>query len=82
MGRIEDALLLAASDSAEQTALVAGQCEIGFRELAERAAGFAQHLNNHGLMVGDRVALYQDKTIDAVVTLYGTWLAGGNPPEK
>ena len=75
--RIEDALLSAAFNSATHTALVAGQREVCFRELAERVAGFAQRLGNQDLAQGDRVALFQDKTIDAVVALYGTWLAGG-----
>ena len=75
--RIEDALLRAASTAVERTAIVAGQQKICYGELVERVNGFSQHLLSHGLATGDRVALYQDKTIEAVIALYGTWMAGG-----
>ena len=76
-GRIEHALFSAARNSPTATAVIAGRETLDFETLADRASGFAQSLRDHELQPGDRVALFQDKTFDAVVALYGTWIAGG-----
>lgn len=76
-GRVESVLHCTAQRSPAKTAIRCGERAIDFAELAERSLSFARFLCDRGLEAGDRVALFQDKTVEAVVALYGTWMAGG-----
>lgn len=77
LARIEGALLEHAARSPHQTAIVEGERTYGYEELAARARRVAAQLMQRGVEPGDRVAIYLDKTMAAVVALYGAWLAGG-----
>jgi acyl-CoA ligase (AMP-forming) (exosortase A-associated) len=75
--RIEDPLLDRAEDVAEKAAVVDGDRPCTYARLAARARRLAGQLRRRGLKPGDRVAIYLDKSADAVIALYGTWMAGG-----
>lgn len=57
--------------------MVDGDRSISYRELDERANQVAQALLARSFRRGDRVGLYLEKSIEAVVAVYGTMKAGG-----
>ncbi len=61
----------------ERVALVEGERELRYGELAARASAVGRGLQESGLRPGDRATVFLDKTSDAVASLYGVWLAGG-----
>jgi amino acid adenylation domain-containing protein len=71
--------LLAASAHGEPQALaiVDGKRTISYGELNERAARLAGLLVDLGVRRGDRVAIYLEKSIEAIVAIYGVLRAGG-----
>src|SRR5688500_16652917 len=75
--RIEDLLISTAAQRAEKAALIDGTRTISYALLAQWSAEFAEELRERGLAAGDRVSIYLEKSFEAVVALYGTWLAGG-----
>jgi acyl-CoA ligase (AMP-forming) (exosortase A-associated) len=77
MSRIEDALRATAYRLPEKVAVVDGERRLTFAELERAAASLAAELASRGVRTGDRVAIFLDKTLEAVVALYGSWLAGG-----
>lgn len=66
-----------ARDAPERIALVDGARSASYAQLWTACLGFAEALRARGLRVGDRVAIVLPNRIEAVVALYGTWLAGG-----
>src|SRR5687768_11965907 len=48
---------------------------VDYRELFELAGAFAGRLHAIGVAPGDRVAVLLDKSVEAVVALYGAWTA-------
>ena len=74
--RIESALFRWARQTPFKGALADGSRCLDFAELATVALGFAGGLMRAGIRPGDRVALYLDKSIDAVIGFYGIWSAG------
>lgn len=75
--RIEEALFAAAANDPRKTAVIDGGRVFTYDWLAERAEAFAASLSSRGLADGDRVSIYLNKSIEAIVALYGTWRAGG-----
>jgi acyl-CoA ligase (AMP-forming) (exosortase A-associated) len=75
--RIEDSLLHRAENVAEKAAIVDGDRPCSYAQLAARARRLAGQLRERGLEPGHRVAIYLDKSEEAVVALYGAWMAGG-----
>jgi acyl-CoA synthetase (AMP-forming)/AMP-acid ligase II len=61
------------------TAIVSGPVSLTYAELMERVSGFAGTLKAAGLARGDRVAIAMERSIDAVVAVFGTIFAGGCP---
>ena len=85
--RVESFLLESARRFPAKTALVAGAERLRYEELARRARAFAAHLAAQGVQRGDRVVIFLQNSPEAVVALFGTWLAGGvfsvvNPSTK
>jgi acyl-CoA ligase (AMP-forming) (exosortase A-associated) len=74
--RIEDPLVERAA-LGDRSALVDGDRPCSYARLAARARRLAGQLRRRGLEPGHRVAIYLDKSADAVVALYATWMAGG-----
>ena len=75
-GRVEDLLLFNEHSNPDGTALISTRGSVTFRELARRAAGFAERLLQEGVRQDDRVAIFLPKTTEAVVALFGIWAAG------
>jgi bile acid-coenzyme A ligase len=69
---------LAAADP-ETPALTCGPTTLSRRELNERANRLAWELRDHGVRVGDRVAIVLPNGVEFVVALLATWKAGGTP---
>ncbi|MEV5750614.1 AMP-binding protein [Actinoallomurus sp. NPDC052308] len=69
---------LAAADP-ETPALTCGPVTLSRRELDERANRLAWELRDHGVRVGDRVAIVLPNGVDCVVALVAAWKAGGTP---
>ncbi len=75
--RIEEPLLEQADRLPQKPAVVEGERVCTYESLIARSRRLAARLRANGLDLGDRVAIYLDKTTDSVVALYATWLAGG-----
>ncbi|HEY2732127.1 MAG TPA: AMP-binding protein [Polyangia bacterium] len=76
MSRIEDALFATVVARGEKVGVVDGDRTLTFAELRRAAVGLAAELSRRGARPGDRVAMFLDKTLEAVVALYGVWMAG------
>jgi amino acid adenylation domain-containing protein len=74
--RIEAALFSWAVQTPDKAAIAEGSRSLTFAELAAAAMSFASGLMRAGVRPGDRVAVYLDKSIDAVIAFYGIWSAG------
>jgi amino acid adenylation domain-containing protein len=74
--RIESELYRQAIQAPRKCALVDGVRQVNFAEFAAAAASTARRLFRAGVRPGDRVALYLDKSVEAVVAFYGIWSAG------
>jgi acyl-CoA ligase (AMP-forming) (exosortase A-associated) len=74
---IHETLLSSAQRSPDATAIVDGSRKYSYDEVATTASSFGRSLLDRGLMRGDRVAIYLDKTIESVLALYGVWRSGG-----
>jgi long-chain acyl-CoA synthetase len=84
---LHDALLVSAHDHPDKIAVVAADERIAYGELHDRVARLARGLQDRGVRRGDRVAVYLENGIDAVVAIYGALLAGAafvvvNPQTK
>ncbi len=75
--RIEDSLLATVARTPDAAAIVAGEDPLSYAELMVRITGFSERLRESGVRDGVRVAIFLDKTVDCVVSLYATWTAGG-----
>jgi acyl-CoA ligase (AMP-forming) (exosortase A-associated) len=76
LNRIEDALFAGALRSPVKDVVVDGDHHLSFARLAGTTGSLAINLAAQGLSRGDRVAIFLDKTIESVVALYATWIAG------
>jgi acyl-CoA ligase (AMP-forming) (exosortase A-associated) len=74
--RIEEALFGRAKDSSSKVAVVDGTKTFDYETLAAWVRAFALELHRRGVLRGDRVAIFLDKTVESVVALYGVWAAG------
>lgn len=84
---LHDSLLAAAEREPGKLGLVSGGERLTYAELLERSARLARALQDRGLERGDRVAIYLSNGPAAVVSIFGTLLAGGvfivvNPETK
>jgi amino acid adenylation domain-containing protein len=85
--RVQDTLTYSAREFPEKEAVVTQAARCSYRELFERAAGLARTLQHLGVQRGDRVAVFLENSLEAAVSIYGTWFAGGtlvfiNPQTK
>lgn len=84
---VQDGLLQSARNSADKEAVVSEGARISFGHLFEGASRLAAAMQAEGLAAGDRVVIFMDNGIEAALSIYGTWLAGGivvvvNPQTK
>ncbi|HUQ75449.1 MAG TPA: AMP-binding protein [Burkholderiales bacterium] len=85
--RVESFLLESARRFPGKTALVAGGTRLTYAELGAAATRFAAELRRQGVVRGDRVVIYLQNSPEAVISVFGTLLAGGvfsvvNPSTK
>lgn len=77
MKHLAEPLANAARVAAQSLAVVDGPRRVDYATLHRLAMGMAAHLKETGLKPGQRVLLHLDKSLEAVVALYGCWIAGG-----
>ena len=85
--RVESFLLESARRFPGKTALVAGATRLTYAELAARAGGLAAELRRKNVCRGDRVVVFLQNSAEAVISVFGTLMAGGtfsvvNPSTK
>jgi L-proline---[L-prolyl-carrier protein] ligase len=73
---IFDWLAAAAERRGEGIAVIDGERHLTYAELEERSSRLAAAMAAHGVGPGDRVALALEKSLEAVVAIYGTLKAG------
>lgn len=61
----------------ERTALVDGALHLSYAQLQQRVAALAARLQSWGLAPGTRVAVFLDKSLDAVAACFAATAAGG-----
>src|SRR6185295_9787651 len=69
-------LIESAARYPDRTAVVDGAESISYRELNDSSALLASELVSHGAGPGNRIGLYLDKSLDAIVALWGVLRAG------
>ncbi len=67
----------AATRGPDDPAVIDGDRSISYGELDQTANSLTRTLREHGLRRGERVGLYLEKSIEAVVALYAVMKAGG-----
>jgi acyl-CoA synthetase (AMP-forming)/AMP-acid ligase II len=65
-----------ASASGDQVAIVTRDGEISYAALGARAAAFAAGLHERGVVPGDRVAIFLERSADAAAAFFGTVAVG------
>jgi long-chain acyl-CoA synthetase len=61
----------------DKTALVCGSRRLSYRDLDETANRFAAGLHAAGLVRGDRVVIYLENSVEAVISIFAVLKAGG-----
>jgi acyl-CoA ligase (AMP-forming) (exosortase A-associated) len=61
----------------EKVAIVDGQLRITYHELLERSYSMASLFKETGITKGDLVAIYLRRSLESVIALFATYLAGG-----
>ncbi len=84
---IQDSLFESARVFGVKEAVVSDGQRLTYADLLEKSLSLAASLQNLGLRPGDRAAVFMDNSVDAVVSIYGIWNAGGvvmviNPQTK
>ncbi len=73
---VHDLVVRSAERCPGRTAVVDGERSLTYAELEGTANGLAHLLAAHGVQHGDRVGLYLDKSLEAIVGIYGILKAG------
>src|SRR5258708_10239518 len=74
--RVESFLLESARRFPGKTALVCGATRLAYQQLAERCGALAVELRRQGVVRGDRVAVFLHNSPEALISIFGTLLAG------
>ena len=85
--QVEGFLELSARRSPDKTALVCRERRLTYREVEEQSNQLAQALLEHGVHRGDRVAIYLENSVEAVLSIFAVLKAGAvflvvNPTTK
>lgn len=85
--RLEDHLRARAADAGRKTALVCADRRIGYTELRQSAERLAAALADAGVRRGDRVLMFMDNGVEAVLSIFAIWMSGAvlvpvNPSAK
>ncbi|MFO0865275.1 MAG: class I adenylate-forming enzyme family protein [Gemmataceae bacterium] len=84
---VQDSLLESARLFGGKEALVAEGRRLSYSEWLDRSLRLGRSLQDLGTQPGDRVAVFMENGVDAAISIYGIWLAGGvvmvvNPQTK
>jgi acyl-CoA ligase (AMP-forming) (exosortase A-associated) len=74
--RIENCLLQWAAEPPPREALIAGERKLEYGDVIAAASRLSKDLAARGVEPGDRVAIYFGHVHEAVVGLFGAWIAG------
>src|SRR5437762_14283647 len=85
--QVEQFLELSAQRSPDKTALVCQERRLTYREIEEQSNKLAHALIENGVERGDRVAIYLDNSVEAVLSIFAVLKAGAvflvvNPTTK
>jgi long-chain acyl-CoA synthetase len=85
--QVEAFLELSARISPEKTALICGDQRLSYQEIEEQCNRLAHALSDVGVQRGDRVAVYVDNSVEAVVSIFAILKVGAvfmlvNPTTK
>ena len=85
--RVEEFMSASAARFPSKTALVVGETRLSFAELNSMANQCGRALRRHGVQRGDRVVVFCDNAVEAVVGIFGAMKAGAvfspvNPTTK
>lgn len=75
--RIEDSLFEAAGAWSDKAAIVDGARTLDYAQLQQAAQRWSGALLEAGVRPGDRVGIFLDKSLEAVVAFYAIWISGG-----
>lgn len=73
---LHELLEISARKTPDKVAVVCGDDRYTYSQLDSMATGFARLLQNRGVQRGDRVALFMDNGVEAVVSIFGALKAG------
>ena len=73
---LQDAFARRAAENPDAQALVSAEMRVSYREVSRRSDALAASLVKDGVGRGDRVALFMDNSVAAVVALYAILKAG------
>jgi len=74
--QVEAFLELHAQKSPDKTALVCGEQSLSYQDLEEQCNRLAHALSDEGVQRGDRVAVYLENSVEAVVAIFAILKAG------
>ena len=74
--QVESFLEQSAAHTPSKTALICGNRRITYREVEDQANRLAHSMVNEGIERGDRVAVYLDNSVEAVVAVFAILKAG------
>ena len=82
-----EALTFSAQKNPSKIAVIAKGKEYSYEFLEEKANSLSTHFLNSGLEKGDKIAIYIENSIESIISIYATTLAGGvflviNPQTK
>jgi amino acid adenylation domain-containing protein len=73
---IHQAVAAACDRNHEQEAVRFSGCSLNYGELFTKAASLARLLKEQGVMRGDRVGIFMNKSLESAVSIYGIMMAG------
>ncbi len=73
--RVDQFLLQTAQRLPNKVALICGETRLSYREIAAQSLRLAATLRAGGVRRGDRVAIFLDSGVEAVVSVFGTLMA-------
>lgn len=84
---LHDSLTVSAADHPDKLAVITADERVTYAELHSRALTLASLLQSHGVIRGDRVAVFLENSVDTIVGIYGALYAGAafmvvNPQTK
>jgi amino acid adenylation domain-containing protein len=84
---LHDSLRIAAEEHPDKLAVITDDQRVSYRELYQQARRLARGLQERGVQRGDHVAIFLENSVETVVAVYGTLIAGAafmvvNPQTK